>query len=119
MQKGIGEEYSTFVVEVTISQKNGSYEFVTTHQLQSEDDLAVVQSLPTFGNEQIAHGLLMEALRREIFFQILQKEKGEELEEKENVYVNLKKEVVEMITTTVEQNVELEIQRVLEMMEKG
>lgn len=68
--KGQHEEYSAFVIEVTICQNNFNQVF-STHKLQEEVDAEITKAMPSMGMEQAAFGLLTEAIRREVLLQAL------------------------------------------------
>ena len=72
-----GEDYSAFTIEVHICERNRH--MFSFHEFKTPEDEAVAGKLPSMGEEQIAHALLREALRREAYIQTLirlQKDKG-------------------------------------------
>ena len=81
-KKGKGEDYTAFVMEVHICEtypRKPVRMVYTHHDFQSEEDQEIARGLISAGEEQIAHALLLNAMRREGFIEALiqfQKDKG-------------------------------------------
>lgn len=69
-RKGVGEDYSCFVLEVQCCMTSDG-QLHSNHSVQSAKDQDVMRSLPTMGEEQAAHSLFVEAMRRECFLVVL------------------------------------------------
>lgn len=63
-QKGRHAGHDVVVVEVLV-RREGSGQVLSAHRLQDKEDQEVVMTWPSYGLEQVAHGLLVEAVRRE------------------------------------------------------
>lgn len=75
-KKGIHEDYKCFVLEVRVCcGPNG--DVWSVHDVQSPEDGEVTKTLDSFGQNQMAHALLTEALRREAFWQVLLELEGD------------------------------------------
>jgi len=70
--KGEQKDYKMFVLEVSVLQDNKGRVF-SSHRFQNESDNALAHSLPSCGLEQIAHALLLEAIRRETYLDVILK----------------------------------------------
>ena len=68
--KGKNPEYAAFVIEVHVCQSKLEQVF-SCHFLQDEKDEEVIRDLTSSGQEQIAFGLLTEAIRQEAFVEVL------------------------------------------------
>jgi hypothetical protein len=68
--KGVQPDYRAFIIRVGVCQDNDTN--VWSHSdLEDETDAHAAESLPSHGVEQIAFGLLCEAIRREAYLQVL------------------------------------------------
>lgn len=68
--KGVQPDYRSFIVRVGVCQDN-DHSVWSYSDLEDETDRQTCDSLPSRGVEQIAFGLLCEAIRREAYMQIL------------------------------------------------
>lgn len=68
--KGVQPDYRSFIVRLGICQDNDNSVW-SYSDLEDETDRQTCDSLPSHGVEQIAFGLLCEAVRREAYLQIL------------------------------------------------
>jgi len=68
-KKGVNPHYRSFVVEVQVCQDNDG-NIYSVHNLQDDEDHQPAQTLPSAGIEQLAYGLLCEAIRREAFLEV-------------------------------------------------
>ena len=68
-KKGVTPHYRSFVVEVQICQDNDG-NIYSIHNIQSDEDQQTAATLPSAGIEQVAYGLLCEAIRREAFLEV-------------------------------------------------
>jgi len=68
--KGIQPDYRSFVVRVGVCQDNHNNVW-SYSDLEDQTDMQTCDTLPSRGVEQIAFGLLCEAIRREAYLQIL------------------------------------------------
>ena len=75
--KGVQPEYRSFDILVSVCQDNDGGVF-SIHKLASDADEEVCNTLPSRGLEQIAFGLLVEAIRREAFLEILLKQSDDD-----------------------------------------
>ena len=64
--KGVTDKYRCFSVDVEIVQTNDGHVF-SNHRASGDLDGQTISTFPNGGIEQIAFGLLMEAVRRETF----------------------------------------------------
>ena len=69
-QKGQHKDYGLAVAEVIVIRDEVGRVF-SKHQLQDDEDVAVVQAWPSCGIEQMAFALFTEATRREALLQML------------------------------------------------
>lgn len=69
-QKGRHDGYETAVLEVRIC-KDAQNQLWSVHNWQSREDEALSHSWPEGGAKQVAHALLTEALRREVYALVL------------------------------------------------
>ena len=68
--KGVTDQYRSFSIEVEVLQTNDGNVF-SNHKASTELDEQTISTFPNGGIEQIAFGLLMEAVRRETFIATL------------------------------------------------
>jgi len=68
--KGAQPDYRAFILRVGVCQDNDKNVW-SYSDLEDEMDKQTCNSLPSYGVEQIAFGLLCEAVRREAYLQIL------------------------------------------------
>lgn len=68
--KGVQPDYRSFIVRVGIAQTNDNSVW-SYSDLEDKQDAHTCESLPSRGVEQIAFGLLCEAIRREAYLQVL------------------------------------------------
>lgn len=69
-KKGKQKGYTAFSLEVTVCQDDNGWVF-SVHDAASEEDSQIISGLPNHGVEQIAYALLTEALRRELYVEVL------------------------------------------------
>jgi hypothetical protein len=72
-KKGKFNDHTTFVLDVLVCEvyQEGVRSVYTQHDFQSEQDRELAQGLLSAGEEQIAHALLCNAIRREAFLESL------------------------------------------------
>lgn len=68
--KGVQPDYRSFIIRLGVCQDNDNNVW-SYSDLEDETDRQTCDSLPSHGVEQIAFGLLCEAVRREAYLQIL------------------------------------------------
>jgi hypothetical protein len=68
--KGVQPDYRSFIVRVGVAQTNDNNVW-SYSDLEDDRDVETCGSLPSRGVEQIAFGLLCEAIRREAYLQVL------------------------------------------------
>ena len=68
--RGVTDKYRCFSVDVEVLQTNEGHVF-SNHKASTELDDQTITTFPSNGIEQIAFGLLMEAVRRETFITAL------------------------------------------------
>jgi len=70
--KGTHEDHAVAVIEVLVCQSKPGAVF-SAHTVQGPEDQAVLMTWPSGGQRQVAHALLVEALRREAVVGLLVK----------------------------------------------
>lgn len=110
--KGVTDKYRCFSVDVEIVQTNDGHVF-SNHKANNELDEQTISTFPNGGIEQIAFGLLMEAVRRETFIVTLinltksegyiEQYKNSTLEEKIGFEVDLAEKVKELLSKNISQ----------------
>lgn len=68
--KGVQPDYRAFIIRVGVCQDN-DHNVWSYSDLEDQMDADTCESLPSKGVEQIAFGLLCEAIRREAYLQVL------------------------------------------------
>lgn len=110
--KGVTDKYRCFSVDVEIVQTNDGHVF-SNHKASSGLDEQTISTFPNGGIEQIAFGLLMEAIRRETFIVALinltksedyiESYKSSSLEEKVKIEVALAEKMKEVVMKNINQ----------------
>ena len=110
--KGVTDKYRCFSVDVEIVQTNDGHVF-SNHKASGELDEQTISTFPNGGIEQIAFGLLMEAVRRETFIVTLinltqnegyiEQYNNSDLEEKISIEVDLAEKVKELLSKNISQ----------------
>jgi len=110
--KGVTDKYRCFSVDVEIVQTNEGHVF-SNHKASSGLDEQTISTFPNGGIEQIAFGLLMEAVRRETFIATLisltqnegyiEQYNNSDLEEKISIEVDLADKVKELLSKNISQ----------------
>ncbi len=110
--KGVTDKYRCFSVDVEVVQTNDGHVF-SNHKASSELDEQTISTFPNGGIEQIAFGLLMEAVRRETFIVTLinitktegyiEQYKNSSVEEKIRLEVDLAEKVKELLSKNISQ----------------
>lgn len=67
------KDYDTFDIKVSICEQDreGCREVFSQHNFATPEDQVVARKLKSLGEEQISYALLVEALRREVYVQML------------------------------------------------
>lgn len=74
-KKGKNKDMAVYTIEVHVCEQinTGTRKLYTYHDYQSEEDSKIARSLQSSGEEQSAHALLLNALRREFFVETIVK----------------------------------------------
>lgn len=110
--KGVTDQYRCFSVDVEVVQTNDGNVF-SNHKASSDLDEQTISTFPNGGIEQIAFGLLMEAVRRETFIATLINLTNEDqyisdyiqasADEKLKIEIDLSEKVREILTKNISQ----------------
>lgn len=123
--KGVTGTYRCFSVDVEVVQTNEGHVF-SNHKASSDLDAQTISTFPNNGIEQIAFGLLMEAVRRETFIaSLIMMNKDEnyiknylegDLEEKIKMEVDLANNVKAILSKNISQMVVPTAKEILHML---
>jgi hypothetical protein len=110
--KGVTDKYRCFSVDVEVVQTNDGNVF-SNHKASTDLDEQTISTFPNGGIEQIAFGLLMEAVRRETFIatlinltkndQFIQEYLQADKDEKMQIELSLAEKVKEILSKNIAQ----------------
>lgn len=110
--KGVTDQYRCFSLDVEVVQTNDGNVF-SNHKPSTDLDEQTISTFPNGGIEQIAFGLLMEAIRRETFIatlisltkdsEYIKKYVESDIEKRIEIEINLAEKVREIISKNIGQ----------------